>query len=91
MVATIDKDFDFLDTLITWADDIYNLCDAIIEATDDPDIIVLAKAGLAKASLIEKKSRDYRPRLVHLKKTRPDSNGTGPGRNEPAANKLIQP
>jgi hypothetical protein len=51
-------------------------------------VIVLAKAGQSKASLIEKKSRDYRPRLMHLKKNKPDSNGTGPGRNEPAANKL---
>jgi hypothetical protein len=88
MVATIDKDINFLDTLITWADDIYNLCDDIIEATEDPEVIVLAKAGQSKASLIEKKSRDYRPRLMHLKKNKPDSNGTGPGRNEPAANKL---
>lgn len=67
MAPPVDRDKLFLDIVISLADDLYQLADAIITATEDPDVIIPAKNQKRIAALIEKMARDYRPRLEQLK------------------------
>jgi hypothetical protein len=69
MAPPVDQDKLFLDTLISLADDIYQLADRIIAAAEDPAVIILARQQKRIAAHIEKTGRDYRPRLMRLKNT----------------------
>lgn len=77
MAPPVDKDLLFLEGNIALVDDLYQLADDIITATEDPDVIIIARQQQRVAALLEKKLRDYWPRLQELrtKKERPAGQG----------------
>jgi hypothetical protein len=72
-----DIDWKYLDRIIALADDIFLIADAIIEITDDPDVIIQARNIQAAGLQIEKRSRAYRPRLKELKQNPSPPSGRG--------------
>lgn len=66
-VGADDRDWEMLDAVISLALDIQKRMEEIKKATDDPDILRLALWTESDALIIQKRSRDYRPRLEWLK------------------------
>jgi hypothetical protein len=67
-LGTDDQDWSFLDRLIALSLDIGERVERIKDESDEPDVLLPTLEIEARALLIQKISRDYRPRLDHLKK-----------------------
>jgi len=63
-----DVDQLFIDILIALAEDIVEAADRTKESSDDPPVLYDALKQQAAALLIQQQARQYRPRLVALKK-----------------------
>lgn len=68
MAPPLDRDWVFLDTVIAMADDIIEEANVIKETSDNPDVLYEALKQEAAGLMIKKLAREYRPRLVYLKK-----------------------
>lgn len=68
MAPPTDKDWEYLDRVISLADDIIVWANETKENSDDPDILYQALKTESAALMIMKLSREYRPRLRYLKR-----------------------
>lgn len=73
-----DQDWEFLDRVIALALDINQRMQTIKNECDEPEILRLALHSEGDALLIQKATRDYRPRLEMLKKKSRPVGGNGP-------------
>lgn len=62
-----DRDWEMLDAVISLALDIQERMSRIKEATEEPEVLRLALWTESDALIIQKRARDYRPRLEWLK------------------------
>lgn len=72
-----DRDYEFLDAGISLTDDIMNVVEDIKSISDEPEVLYQALKIESAALIIQKRIRDYRSRLIELKKAerRPRQNG----------------
>lgn len=63
-----DQDYFFLDTVITMALTIIEKAQDIKELSDEPEVLALAMEMEGRALVVQKLVKDYRPRLMELKK-----------------------
>jgi hypothetical protein len=62
-----DQDWEYLDRIIALADTINILANKVKDRSDDPDVLHKQLQIESAALIIEKTSREYRPRLRALK------------------------
>ena len=72
MAPPLDQDWLYLDKIIVLCDETINLANKIKEDSDDPVVLQSAMHIESNLLVIWKLSRDYRPRLEHLKKVAND-------------------
>ena len=68
MAPPLDKGWEFLDYVISLADDIIQEANVIKDTFDDPEVLYAALKQESAALMIKKLTREYRPRLRYLKK-----------------------
>lgn len=66
-IGSDDRDWEMLDALISLALDIQARMGKIKEISDEPEVLRLALWTESDALIIQKRARDYRPRLEWLK------------------------
>lgn len=62
-----DRDWEFLDRVISLALDIVDRSRVIKDVSDDPDVLAPALDIEGRGLLVQKICKDYRPRLAQLK------------------------
>lgn len=63
-----DRDHLFLDTIIAMALTIVEKAQSVKELSDEPEVLALAMEMEGRALVVQKLAKDYRPRLMLLKK-----------------------
>lgn len=83
-----DQDQLYLDNQISLGEDILDLVEQIKDICDEPDVLLLALKIEATALIIQKRTRDYRPRLMLIKEKirqrRPPGSAACTRKNPPA-------